>query len=230
MPDPNDLTTLVPQGLIRRLKTHFTEKIEEAVGRYRFNDADEDSLTGALGHALSTPQPIVVTAFNGAVYSFSIESYKILGKGPGTPEKRTGADGIIQISIESDGKPIFAKGLPFQAKKLNRYHEAEVAPQAADMFRTSRSGIVLRFGPDGYDACDVRHSVPQETDEEIPTTRGYAPLGTVMGDWFLKCEIGRRDLTFQRDEPDPNVTGKRGFWVVDTKILKADTNPVGPHK
>ena len=127
MPEPNDLTTLVPQGLIRRLKTHFTEKIEEAVGRYRFNDADEDSLTGALGHALSTPQPVIVTAFKGAVYSFAIESYKILGKGPGTPERRTGADGIIQISVESDGKPIFAKGLPFQAKKLNRYHEAEVA-------------------------------------------------------------------------------------------------------
>jgi len=224
MPDPNDLTTLVPQGLIRRLRTHFTEKIEEAVQRYRFNDADEDSLTGALGHALSTPHPIVVTAFKGAVYSFSIESYKILGKGPGAPEKRTGADGIIQISVEGEGKAIFAKGLPFQAKKLNRYHEAEVAPQAADMFRTSRSGIVLRFGPDGYDARDVRHSVLEASDEVIQTPRGFAPLGTVMGDWFLKCEIGRRGLIFRREEPDPNVKGKRGFWVIDTKVHKGDTN------
>ena len=224
MPDPNDLTTLVPQGLIRRLKTHFTEKIEEAVGRYRFNDADEDSLTGALGHALSTPQPIVVTAFKGAVYSFAIESYKILGKGPGTPERRTGADGIIQISVESDGKRLFTKGLPFQAKKLSRYCESQVVSQAADMFRTSRSGIVLRYGPNGYDACDVRHSAKEEIDEEIPTPRGFAPLGTVMGDWFLKCEIGSRGLTFDRDAPDPNVEGKRGFWVVDTKILKANAN------
>jgi hypothetical protein len=223
MRDTKDLTTLVPQGLIGRLKAHFTEKIEEAVERYRFNDADEDALTGALGHALSTPRPIVVTVFKGAVYSFAIESYKILGKGPGTPESRTGADGIIQISVESDGKPIFAKGLPFQAKKLNRFHEAEVAPQAEHMFRTSGSGIVLRFGPNGYDARDVRHSIPEKSDEEIPTPQGFAPLGTVLGDWFLKCEIGMRDLTFHRKEPDPNVDGKRGFWVVDTKILKAES-------
>jgi hypothetical protein len=38
MVDPNDLTTLVPQGVIRRLKSHFTEKINEAVERYRFNE------------------------------------------------------------------------------------------------------------------------------------------------------------------------------------------------
>ncbi len=224
MTDPDDLTTLVPKGLIQRIKTHFTKRIEKAVQSYRFNDADEDSITGALGQALSTPHPIVVSTFKGAVYSFAIESYKILGKGPGTPEKRTGADGIIQITVESDGKPIFAKGLPFQAKKLIRYHEPEVAPQAADMFRTSGSGIVLRFSPDGYDARDVRHSLAEEIDEEIPTPTGFAPLGTVMGDWFLKCEIGRRDLTFNRKEPDPNVEGKRGFWVFDTRILKADTN------
>lgn len=230
MTDPNNLTTLVPHGLIRRLKTHFTEKIEEAVGRYRFNDSDEDSLTGALGHALSTPQPIIVTAVNGVVYSFAIESYKILGKGPGTPEKRTGADGIIQISVESNGKPLFAKGLPFQAKKLNSYQESEVAPQAKKMFLTSGSGIVLRFGPNGYDARDVRHSVAEEIVEKIPTPRGFMPLDSVMGDWFLKCEIGRRDLSFHREEPDPNVKGKRGFWVVNTKILKVDTNPTRLNK
>lgn len=220
MPAPNDLTTLVPQDVIRRLKTHFTEKIEEAVARYRFNDADEDSLTGALGHALSTAKPIIVTVFDGMVYSFSIGSYKILGKGPGAPEKRTGADGIIQIRVESDGKRLFEKGLPFQAKKLNRYHEAEVAPQAKDMLRTSGSGIVLRFSPDGYDAQDVRHTVAAQTDEEISTPSEFAPLGTVMGEWFLKCQIGKRGLSFDREEPDPNVKDKRGFWVFDTKILK----------
>ena len=85
------MATLVPQGLLRRLKAHFRERIEEAQ-RYRFNDADEDSLTGALGHALSTPERIVTVA-NGVTYSFAIESYKIRGEGPGAPERRTGADG-----------------------------------------------------------------------------------------------------------------------------------------
>lgn len=105
------------------------QKIQEAVERYRFNDADENSLTGALGQALSTPQAKVVTANKDAVLSFAIGSYKILGTGPGTPERRTGADGIIQISVESDGAPLLAKDLPFHAKKQSRYREAEVAPQ-----------------------------------------------------------------------------------------------------
>ena len=67
------MATLVPQGLLRRLKAHFRERIEEAVQRYRFNDADEDSLTGALGHALSTPERIVTVA-NGVTYSFATRS------------------------------------------------------------------------------------------------------------------------------------------------------------
>ena len=40
-PANGDLTALVPQGLLRRLKAHFRESIAEAVQRYRFNETDE---------------------------------------------------------------------------------------------------------------------------------------------------------------------------------------------
>lgn len=227
MSDPNDLTTLVPPGLIKRLGNHFSEGIEEAVAKYRFNETDEDSLTGALGQALSTPRPIAVTALKGALYSFVIESHKILGKGPGTPESRTGADGIIQISVESEGKPFFAKGLPFQAKKLSRYREAEVATQAEKMLRTSHTGIVMRFSDRGYDARDVRHIAIKRIRERPPTPAGFTPLATVMADWFLRCKIGVKDLRFDREVSDPTNPGKLGFWVIDTRILKVESNTLG---
>lgn len=222
-PANDDLTKLVPPGLLRRIKAHFAESIAEAVQSYRFNEVDEDSLTGALGQALSTPEHVVTVA-NGASYSFDIESYKILGKGPGTPEHRVGADGIFQVSVRSNGRLIFEKGLPFQAKKLARYRVAEVIPQADDMLRTSGSGIVLRFGPHDYDAADARHLVPSKVSSAIPTPPGFASLGTVLGDWFLECQVGKAGLTFDRDAPDPNVEGKRGFWVFDTKIHKTFAN------
>lgn len=220
MSDPNDLTTLVPQGLIRRLKDHFREKVNDAVAKYHLNAVDEDCLTGALGQELSTASPIVASVGKGTVYSFAIESYKILGKGPGTPEKRTGADGIMQITVESNGTPLYAKGLPFQAKKLHASSAAKVAKQAADMLRTAESGMILRFGPQGYDAQDARHLASIPSDPKVLTPRRYVPLHELLGDWFLKCQIGRKDLTFDRKAPDPNVKGAKGFWVISTKIIQ----------
>lgn len=87
MPETNDLTTLVPQGLIRRLKTFLTERIKEAVGRCRFNEADEDSLTGAPGHVLRTPQRTIVAGITGAVCSFFNGSDGTNGKGAGKSER-----------------------------------------------------------------------------------------------------------------------------------------------
>jgi hypothetical protein len=42
METSKDLTTLVPHGMLKRLRDHFAEKIDDAVRSYRFNHADED--------------------------------------------------------------------------------------------------------------------------------------------------------------------------------------------
>ncbi len=227
-PPNNDLTTLVPRGLLRRIKAHFDEGVEEAVKKYRFHAEDEDALTGALAQALSTPEHIV-SVLGGSRYSFAVESYKILGKGPGTPEKRMGADGIFQVSVREGDKQIFEKGLPFQAKRKDRYRPGEVLGQAKDLFRTAETGVILRYGPDGYDAADVRHLLHHDALVPFPTPPGFSALGTVLGDWFLQCHIGRVGLSFDKDEPDPNDLSKRGTWVISTRIRKTKTDqPNGP--
>lgn len=202
---------------MRAIKDHFENEIHSAVQSYRFNDADEDSLTGALGQALSTPAKVVTKAAK-ILYSFTVESHKILGKGPGAPEKRTGADGIFQVRLWEGEKLLFDKGLPFQAKKTSHYRQSAVMEQAELMYKTSNSGLVLRFGSEGYDAADVRQMLDTKEDEVLQTTKGFVQLHEALGEWFLKCHIGRMGLSFDRKEPDPNVDGAKGFWVIDTSI------------
>jgi hypothetical protein len=227
MNDHNNLTTLVPQGVIKRIKAHFDESIDEAVKRHRFNKAKEDGLTGGLVQAMAMPEHLV-SVVKGSQFSFAVEVYTILGNGPGTPEKRTGADGIFQIIVRHDGKEIFSKGLPFQSKRDDQYSKKSVESQAQTMFETSGSGIVLRFSDKEYDAEDVRHEMNDDDEQELPTEPGFHPLGTVLGDWFLQCQIGVLGLTFDANEPDPNKDNdpkkenKRGFWVVSTVITETD--------
>lgn len=221
MPDDNDLTKLVPQGVIKRIRTHFNESIEEAVKRHRFNKNKEDGLTGGLVQAMAMPEQLV-TVVKGAQFSFAVEVYTILGNGPGTPEKRTGADGIFQIIVRHGDKEIFSKGLPFQSKRDDQYTPKGVQEQAEIMFKTSGSGIVLRFSDTVFDALDVRHEVGDHDEQELPTEAGFHPLGTVLGDWFLQCHVGVLGLAFDENEPDPNKEKKRGYWVVSTEITKTD--------
>lgn len=215
--DREDLTQLVPRGVLRAIKDHFKDEIRSAVQSYRFNEADEDSLTGALGQALSTPERVITVA-DKVRYSFSVESHKILGKGPGTPEKRTGADGIFQVRLWEGEQLLFHKGLPFQSKKKILYRQSAVMKQAQQMYKTSKSGLVLRFDSKGYDAADVRRMLDTNEDEDLQTTKGFVQLHEALGEWFLKCHIGRMGLSFDRKEPDPNVDGEKGFWVIDTSI------------
>lgn len=223
MPDHKDLTTLVPKGVLRRLQAHFAEKILEAVDRYPLNAADEDSLTGALGHALSIPNPMVVTAFKGTTFSIQIESYKISGKGPGAPESRIGADGIIQITVRIDGNAVFAKGLPFQAKKAERCRFNDFAEQAETMFQTSGTGIIIRYGPEAYDALDVREFLKPQESAISQSAPGFSDLGSMLGGAFLDCHIGAVGLSFSREKADPNSPGQKGFWVIDTSIIGIST-------
>ena len=217
----SDLRNFVPESLIRRIKEHISESIAKSVRLFHLNEADEDSLTGALGQALSTSEQIVVVE-NGIRYTCSIESYKIGGKGIGAPESRTGADGIFQVCVLCGNQPIFRKGLPFQAKKISRYYEREAIPQAEMMLNTSGTGIVVRFGPKGYDAADARN-LKKDSSNVPPAFPGFAPLNNVLGDKFLRCFIGKIGLAFDRKVSDPNVPKRKGFWVISTNIQRSDS-------
>lgn len=197
-PHHHDLTKLVPRGLLRVIKAHFDDSVAEAVKRYRFNAVDEDSLTGALGHALSTPERIVST-MNGSHFSFAIESYKILGRGPGSPEKRIGADGIFQISVWEGEEQIFGKGLPFQAKREDRYRSAEVIKQAEDLWVS----LVCEATPF---VSTVVEPTPVEAESSNPVTLTRPPVARLRSKTLRLSLNGNRDRSKSATASRPGAT------------------------
>lgn len=203
-PHHHDLTKLVPRGLLRVIKAHFDDSVAEAVKRYRFNAVDEDSLTGALGHALSTPERIVST-MNGSHFSFAIESYKILGRGPGSPEKRIGADGIFQISVWEGEEQIFGKGLPFQAKREDRYRSAEVIKQAEDLWVS----LVCEATPF---VSTVVEPTPVEAESSNPVTLTRPPVARLRSK-TLRLSLNGRPGSLEVSNSFPpwrDATGNAG--------------------
>jgi len=55
---------VLPPLVVRTLQKHFYAGVKAAEMRFKYNAADEDSLTGALGERLTEPKPIVIRSGN----------------------------------------------------------------------------------------------------------------------------------------------------------------------
>jgi hypothetical protein len=214
MSDHYKLQELLPPEFLRLIRDRIKAGVVDAENLFHLNQDEEDSITGALAQAISTKAEMAFDGPDGS-FGFKIESYKIRGRGIGAPEKHLGADGILQISVSTDGHKVFSKGLPFQAKKFGGFKNADVLSQASDLLRTTETGVVIRYSDEGYTAMDVRNMVEvRETDGT--QVRVFPPkLATVFGDSFLDCEIGRVGLSFDRESVGAH--GK-GSWVIDAQI------------
>jgi hypothetical protein len=80
------------------LQKYFYAGVKAAEMRFKYNAADEDSLTGALGERLTEPTPIVIQSGNEA-FEWRTEAYKIRGRGRSAVEHELGADGIFQLEL-----------------------------------------------------------------------------------------------------------------------------------
>lgn len=210
----DDLAKIVPKPVLDLIRDRIKAGVTDAEAKFRLNEADEDAITGALGHAISTPAPVLVTTPEGA-FSYEITSIKIRGRGLNAPEKRLGADSIFQVSVTKGNTRIFAKGLPFQAKKGGGFGNAKVIKQAIDLYRTSKTGTVVRYSRKGYTAVDVREMVSRHTGPNLPAKPAPKKLATVFGDDFVDCTIGRLGL-YYAGEMDLNQG--ENLWTITTTI------------
>jgi len=214
MSDPSKLQDLLPPEFLRLIRDRIKAGVSDAEALFHLNQDEEDSITGALAQAISTPHELAFNSPEGA-FNYKIESYKIRGRGQGAPEKFLGADGILQISVSKNGDEVFSKGLPFQSKKFGGFRNKRVVSQARDLFETTKTGVVIRYSDKGYTAIDVRKLVEAYQPDE-KRTRQFAPkLSSVFGDFFLDCEIGRVGLSYDRN--GLGAHGK-GLWVIDTTV------------
>jgi hypothetical protein len=171
------------------LAGHYRRGVASAVKNYQDSAADEDSVTGALGQAISGDGAFVV---DGKLIGWKTRYRKLRGRGPGAPEKRTGADGVFEIELEDDAGIRSRKTLPFQAKNdASSYGDSDLREQAKQLTDLPGSGIVINYRADGYVV------VPAEAVAKGTATKKIErPLEESLGGDFLECTTGSAAYIF----------------------------------
>jgi hypothetical protein len=204
---------LVPEPVLRVIRDRYLAGTADAIAEFASNQADEDSLTGALGQAMSL-SPI---SYRIRDQEFRLRIYyaKLRGRGRNAPEKRFGADGIFQIEVrDENGRVLRSKGLPFQAKKNWSGTNRLLAHQAREMSRELGDGLVIDFRREGYAACSARIAIELEGNRKsIQRSGAFRALGQILAHDFVDCTAGIQDLyynpdteTFDRRTPGHAIT------------------------
>src|ERR1700761_1425881 len=120
----------LPPVVLNFIRDRYVAGVANAQAQYQNAAGDEDSLTGALGALISTPEPVHFSFGSSIDIEVQIDFRKLRGRGQNAPEKRFGPDGIFQLQISTNGAPYFRKGLPFQAKKNWNGRNRQLANQA----------------------------------------------------------------------------------------------------
>jgi hypothetical protein len=188
---------ILPPELLQVIRDRYLAGVADAEATFSLNEAEEDSLTGALGQSLATVSPQIMFTSQG-MFSWRIYHWKVRGRGAAAPEKRFGTDGIFQIEVfASDGHLIRAKGLPFQAKKNWRQANRKLFDQAKDMRRELGGGIIINYSANDYKACSVEDVIEYGSRPKGLADKGaLKPLGQLLGSDFLDCKLGSIGLTY----------------------------------
>lgn len=192
---------ILPEEVLTRIRDRYVTGVADAEAGFNYNDADEDSLTGALGQAISTSN-VIRQRVGKDRYEWKIYSRKIRGRGPRAPEKPLGADGIFQIEIlDAHGHVVRRKGLPFQAKKGWSAADHRLVDQSKKLLKAAGTGIVIDLAPRGYTSCTLEDVIAANGHKrEALAADTVHPLGQVLGDDFLECTIGKVGLYFDPEE------------------------------
>jgi hypothetical protein len=215
-----ELRDLIPPFVVESLRQRLVAGVADAEAHYEYSKADEDSLTGALGHAISRLGPIVASD---GPESYTVRTYykKIRGRGPGAPEHSTGADGLFQIEVSDENdQSVWKKGLPFQAKKDWRGSDVRLSQQAADMIDTADQGLVIDYSPNGYRACRASVAVEHRGRASSVRTAGeFRALGQMLGNDFLDCTVGVEGLSYDSAE-EVFLREGHDFHIIGATIRK----------
>jgi hypothetical protein len=192
---------LLPDFVRETIRDRYITGVADAEAGFDHGSAEEDSLTGALGHAISTRHPIS-QAVGDETFVWEIYYRKLRGRGPGAPEKKYGADGVFQIEVsDGDGRLLRRKGLPFQAKKGWSAADRDLVSQTRAMVDTTGDGIVIDYTRHGYTSCPASAVIEAGGRKSAASKAGaISPLGQVLGNEFLDCTVGKEGLFFDPED------------------------------
>jgi len=216
---------ILPPYVLDEIRNRYITGVASAEYNYKYDQGDEDSLTGALGQAIATP-PRIVFGPDGRMYEWTIYHYKLRGRGKNAPERRIGADGIFQIEVRDAEKNLARrKGLLFQAKKKWQGVDSKLREQAAQLADQPDKAIVVDYSPDGYRACSAVDAMRAEGNRRRLNSAQFKHLGEYLGEDFLRCRIGVIGLYYDPEtetlfNPTESVTLEEGANVISTEVRR----------
>lgn len=212
------LHELLPVGLIDVLRDRYKAGVADAEYYFSSHESDEDSLTGALGQAISL-RPIHFSEAD-KVYWVEITYKKIRGRGLGAPEKKYGVDGLFQIEVyDEDTNVIFNKALPFQSKTRWKGRNKALLEQCKVVESIFGDGLVIDYAPDRYYACSAAAVVKYDGSRpRVNAVGAMRPLGQVLGGAFLDCTIGRLGVSYDSTNEQFNIP-EEPHHLITTKVV-----------
>jgi hypothetical protein len=203
----------LPDLLVNLIRDRYLAGVADAQVKFPYSEGDEDSLTGALGQAISTAGPLTVTVGLDR-YTYNVSYRKLRGRGSGAPEKTLGADGIFQIDVtNNDGVPLVRKGLPFQAKKRWSGRDKKLVEQARKMLNSAGEGLIINFSPLGFSACSAADAI--QSEGRIRTVKA-------SGDCVILATYSRTIFWSARSGLADSTTTP---FVKSAQVSRSDLNP-----
>lgn len=202
----------IPENTLEEIKNHLTKNSRVGERRWPSVKDEEDAGTGDFCGQLSS---------NWERFSKKDDqngrwriSYRKFGSRKNSLEPLTGADGIFQISVfNSFGKPIFRKGLLFQAKKEPIKNREELIGQINKMnnFTIDKGNSVFVFGENGYFAMTGQEFIVNPKSRKFSSENA---IGKFLSEEFMECRVGIEDLFFD--------THKDLLYIPRTEPLSGD--------
>jgi hypothetical protein len=184
----------LPEEVKASIAAHVIAAVAKAEALYNSAAQEEDSLTGQLGMALSSPVQSVTAVSNDrrGEWKWSISYTKFRGRGKGAPENIIGADGIFELRV-THGGGIETKSLLFQAKN-DWSDDANLAAQSVKLSNWREAAAVVNFRPEVIEVFRL---------DEIIASRGSrakALVGQSFSAFFveeyLECHVGDTQLRY----------------------------------
>ncbi|GAB4205504.1 MAG: hypothetical protein OHK0013_21460 [Sandaracinaceae bacterium] len=215
---------LIPAEVFSAIQEQYRSARPITGDDFKESREDEDTLSGAFGKGL---REAVRGARDGYVWSTHVT--KTRGRGKGALEKRTGADVVIEIEVrDATGGVVGQKGLLGQAKTEWGPRDRRLVNQAERMEEVApNASVVIDYRPDGTTACRSSSAISAEGRRKDAKMK---PLGDLLADEFLTCEVGRRGMSYDDVRRQMLVAAPEGIlripYVAELHVLTT-VEPLG---
>jgi len=219
--------------LYEDLADHLRTRGRRAHRAWDVNQANEDSLTGAAFAEFHTSRTRRVVA-NGQEYAWRVRAYKFGSGGLSSQERRTGADGIIEIEVlhHSTGN-VEHKSLLVQAKKEWTGTDSRLVQQVERMESlVPGSSAAIDYGPRGYSGVSGHDILQSHGNRRLLSDRQISPLGDFLADQFLTCHVGVQGLFYDPRRKQlhlprqPNAPDAIRFMIPERLRIEIEETPL----